>query len=270
MIRLHLDATLDEGRTLPLDARAVHHLGTVMRRAAGDRIALFNRADGEWEGVLGALRHGRGSVVVGARLRPPAPEPGPWLVLALLKRDAVDIVVEKATELGAERLLPVRTDRTVVPHLNLERLHRIAVEAAEQCGRLTIPSIDEPVALTDLLGRWDPARPLVLAEPGATRPLGRAGLDPATAALLVGPEGGWASGELDALHRLSFVVPVSLGPRILRAETAAIAGLALLQGGNPSWRQVPGDPGNGTRTGAATPARDGPSEADGRTMDGAR
>jgi 16S rRNA (uracil1498-N3)-methyltransferase len=161
-------------------------------------------------------------------LRAQAAEPDLWLIFALLKRDATDLVVQKATELGVSALWPVLTARTGAQRVNLTRLHAIALEAAEQSERLTVPAIHEPRPLTVLLRSWPADRRLfVAAERSAAPPI------VATAeltALLVGPEGGFSAAELDALRERPLVTLVNLGPRILRAETAAIAGLARLQG----------------------------------------
>ncbi len=203
-----------------------HHLGTVLRRGPGEAVRLFNGADGEFAARIATLRRDRCELAVGPRLRPQAPEPDLWLAFALLKRDATDLVVEKATELGAAALLPVITARTVAARVNLDRLAAIAAAAAEQSERLTVPRIAPAVALPALLADWPDGRALVAAMerqdapdvPRIARP----------AALLVGPEGGFTGAELDLLRRHAFVVPAGLGPRILRAETAAIVGLALL------------------------------------------
>jgi 16S rRNA (uracil1498-N3)-methyltransferase len=164
-------------------------------------------------------------------LRPQAPEPDLWLAFALLKRDSTDLVVQKATELGVAALYPVITARTNAQRVNLARFHAIATEAAEQSERLTVPAIHEPRPLAALLQSWPADRRLVVAAERTQAPPIVAAQHPA--ALLIGPEGGFAPAELDALRRHPLVTLMSLGPRILRAETAAIAGLARLQG--PGW-----------------------------------
>jgi 16S rRNA (uracil1498-N3)-methyltransferase len=195
-----------------------------MRRAAGDPVLLFNGAEGEWHARIAALRKDRAEFAVSRLVRPQAPEPDLWLVFALLKRDATDLVVRQATELGVSVIQPVLTARTNAARANLERLAAIATEAAEQSERLTVPVLHPPVALAQLLARWPADRRLAVAiERGEHPGHARAG------ALLVGPEGGFAPAELDDVRRRPFVSPISLGRRILRAETAAIAGLALLQ-----------------------------------------
>jgi 16S rRNA (uracil1498-N3)-methyltransferase len=230
-IRLFVTAPLAAGAEIAATAAQAHHLGAVMRRAVGDPVILFNGTDGEWTARIIALRRGAASFAVNGNLRPQAPEPDLWLAFALLKRDATDLVVQKATELGVAALHPVLTARTNAQRVNLARLHAIATEAAEQSERLTVPAIHEPRPLAVLLQSWPVDRRLVVAAERTQAPPIVPTREPA--ALLVGPEGGFAPAELDALRRHPLVTLMSLGPRILRAETAAIAGLARLQG--PGW-----------------------------------
>jgi 16S rRNA (uracil1498-N3)-methyltransferase len=224
--RLFVDAPLAAGATVAVTPAQAHHLGTVLRRRPGDTVRLFNGADGEFAASIATMRRDRCELVLGARLRPQAAELDLWLAFAPLKRDATDLVAEKATELGAAALLPVITARTVAVRTNPERLAAIATAAAEQCERLTVPRIAPAVTLPALLADWPDGRPLVAAveRQGAPEVPRIAG----PAALLVGPEGGFTGAELDLLRRHAFVVSAGLGPRILRAETAAIVGLALL------------------------------------------
>ena len=226
-IRLHVAAGLRDGAELDATAAQAHYLGSVMRRGAGNLVRLFNGVDGEWQARILSLRRDRARLGVESLVRPQVPEPDLWLVFAALKRDATDLLAQKATELGASALLPVFTERTNAARLNEARLLTIATEAAEQCERLTLPRIAPPRRLADLLGEWPADRVLVAAIERHDAPPVPSLAGPA--ALLVGPEGGFTGAELDALRSCPFVVPASLGVRILRAETAAIVGLALLQ-----------------------------------------
>ncbi len=225
-IRLHVDASLGEGQEVAATAGQAHYLGAVMRRAVGDELRLFNGRDGEWLARIAAIRKDRAQFAVVRQTRAQAPEADLWLAFAPLKRDATDLVAQKATELGASRLIPVLTARTNAARINEARLAAIATEAAEQCERLTVPEIAAPLTLAALLASWPGERPLFAALERASAPPLRGIGSPA--GLLIGPEGGFTGAELDALSVCAFVRAASLGPRILRAETAAIAGLALL------------------------------------------
>lgn len=226
-IRLFVPDALGAGATLSASAAQAHYLGTVMRRGPGDPVRLFNGRDGEWRAHLTQLRRDEASLEVDALLRPQGTEPDLWLAFALLKRDATDLVVQKATELGVAALWPVVTARTIAQRVNLDRLHAIAVEAAEQSERLTVPAIHEPRPLAILLDAWPAARRLLAAAERIPAPSIAPCLGPI--GLLIGPEGGFTPAELDALRAHPLVTIVSLGPLTLRAETAAIAGLARLQ-----------------------------------------
>jgi 16S rRNA (uracil1498-N3)-methyltransferase len=226
-IRLHVDAPLSAGATIEASLGQAHHLGGVMRRTAGDPVRLFNGRDGEWGGRIAALSRGKATLLAETLVRPQQDDLDLWLVFAVLKRDTTDLVVQKATELGVSTLLPVFTERTNAARVNQDRLHAIAIEAAEQSERLTVPVIHAARGLDQVLADWPADRPLFVAlerEDGpAPRSLGTA------AGLLVGPEGGFGARDRALLDRYGFVRPASLGRRILRAETAAIVGLALLQ-----------------------------------------
>jgi 16S rRNA (uracil1498-N3)-methyltransferase len=223
--RLFVSPALYAGAVVDATPAQARYLTTVLRRGPGDPVLLFNGRDGEWQAELRPAPRGSACCLVQSLLRSQAPEPDLWLAFALLKRDATDLVVQKATELGVSVIVPVLTARTNVERVNLDRLTAIATEAAEQSERLTVPEIRPLQRLDALLAAWPPDRPLVVAiersaAPPVTTPAG---------GLLIGPEGGFTPQELDGLRRFPVVVPATLGPRILRAETAAIAGLALLQ-----------------------------------------
>jgi 16S rRNA (uracil1498-N3)-methyltransferase len=238
--RIHIDDALGEGAELRLDEREVHHLRDVLRLKEGDAVAVFNGSDGEWDAVIVGIGKKTAKLIVGERLREQSVGPDLWLAFAPLKRARIDALVEKATELGVSVLQPVETQHTAVERVNLDRLGTIAAEAAEQCERLSVPQVRPPVTLGKLLAEWPAERRLLLcAEAGAARPIAealRAHADGIAApwAVMIGPEGGFARSELDALVKLPFVMPVGLGPRILRADTAALAALAC-------WQAILGD-----------------------------
>jgi 16S rRNA (uracil1498-N3)-methyltransferase len=233
--RLFLDAPLHEGAEIEAAPGQAHHLA-VLRRAPGEAVHVFNPRDGEFAATIAHLRKDRARFLLAARRRAPAPEPPLVLLVAALKRDAMDWLVEKATELGATAILPVLTRRSVADRANAARLAAIARSAAEQSERLGLPRIAEAEPLHRVLDGWDGTRLVVAAERAGAAPLAAAvaGLS-CPPALLVGPEGGFERAELDDLLRRPFVVPVALGPRILRAETAAVAGLAALQALVGDW-----------------------------------
>lgn len=234
--RIFLDETLAEGAVLEAAPGQAHHLGTVLRRGVGDEVRVFNARDGEWAARIAHLRKDQARFAVEGRLRPGAAEEGPRLLVAALKRDAMDWLVEKATELGAAAIQPVLTRRTVVERANTTRLALIARGAAEQCERLSVPELPEAQPLHRVLDAWEGGVLLVAMERTSAPPLREAVAGhPTPLSLLVGPEGGFERAELDDLRRRPFVVPAALGPRILRAETAAVAGLAALQALAGDW-----------------------------------
>jgi 16S rRNA (uracil1498-N3)-methyltransferase len=231
-IRLFVPAPLASGAAVDLGQEQAHYLKNVMRLSEGDAVALFNGSDGEFRARIDSFGKRAASLIVEEQTRAQTPEPDLWLVFAPIKRARIDYLVEKATELGASALVPVITRHTHVERLNLDRLRAHAIEAAEQSERLTVPRIEEPRALDDVIAGWDAARRIMLCdESGTASPAAAvlAGQSAASWAVLIGPEGGFAETELDALRKLPFVSAVSLGPRILRADTAALAGLAVLQ-----------------------------------------
>ncbi len=198
-----------------------------MRLKVGDKMRLFNGQDGEWLAGIAETGRKHCRLAVEERLRPPEEEPGPTLLFAPIKKARMEMLVEKATELGVGRLMPVRTRRSIIDKVNAERLRAIAIEAAEQCERLTVPEIVELQTLERVLAAWPDDAPLYVAdETGEGRPLPQA-LQPARpAAFLIGPEGGFDPAELERLDGHPTVVKVDLGPRILRAETAGMVVLA--------------------------------------------
>jgi len=244
-IRLHVDADLAAGGDVALAPGQAHYVRSVMRLGTGSTLLLFNGRDGEWRARIESLGKGRCGLRLVEPTRPQRDEADLWLVFAPLKRGRIDYLAQKATELGVALLQPVLTAHTAVARVNTRRLAANAVEAAEQCGRLTVPAVREPAPLERILADWPPARRLLVCdETGAAPPMAQALAEVGQAAgqpwaVLIGPEGGFAETELDALRNLPFVTPVGLGPRVLRADTAALAALALWQALVGTWSQVP-------------------------------
>jgi 16S rRNA (uracil1498-N3)-methyltransferase len=240
--RLYLGSGLAPGTSVELDAGQAHRLRNVLRLGPGAPVAGFNERDGEWLCRLGEVGRNRASLTVERLLRRAEPEPDLWLLFAPIKRARLDWLVEKATELGVAALMPVWTARTQPLRLNAERLYALALAAAEQSERLSVPRIAIPEPLERVLSDWPAGRLLVMCdESGSGMPIAEAlaGVRaPAPAALLVGPEGGFADRELDALGKLPIVRRVGLGPRVLRAETAVLAALAVFQAIAGDWRRT--------------------------------
>lgn len=237
--RLFVDAALTPGATASLGPEQTHYLLRVMRRGAGEQVLLFNGRDGLFTGTLAGSDRRRIDVEVGEQLAPQPAATGPWLAFGVPKRHALEALIQKGTELGVSRFFPIATERAMAERLNPHRLDRIVIEAAEQCERLDIPLIEPVLRLEDLFYGWPPERALLWCdEQGQGVPLADAadellGDDPDAPprpwGLMIGPEGGFAPGELDGLGEVPFVKRVTLGPRIMRVDTAAIAALAIGQ-----------------------------------------
>ena len=239
-IRLFVEDDLASGGGFTLGRDQSHNLQNAMCRGVGDRVAIFNGRDGEFWAELTEMRRGAVRLSLGEQFRGQAPEPDLWLVFAPIKRAAVDFMVTKATELGVSRIVPVITARTNAERVNTRRLRATAIEAAEQSERLSVPEIDEPIGFSTFLGRWSGRRLLVGDETGAGKPIADIAAElaekPGPLAVMTGPEGGFAPDELDQLRDVPFVIPVGLGPRVLRADTAALAALAVVQAVAGDWR----------------------------------
>jgi 16S rRNA (uracil1498-N3)-methyltransferase len=239
--RLFVTAPLTAGAAVQLDSDQVHYLRGVLRLGPGDGLALFDGCSGEWRAVIETLGKHAGIARLERQTRPQGPAPELRLLFAPIKRTRIDLIVEKATELGAARLQPVITRRTNVARVNTDRLRAVAREAAEQTERLSLPEIDEPQRLDQALAAFPPDRILILCdESGTAPPIARVLAEgPAPLGVLIGPEGGFAPDELDGLRKLPFVTAVGLGPRILRADTAALAALAVIQALIGDWTGGP-------------------------------
>lgn len=245
--RLYLEVPLKAGAMVSLDSGQTHYLINVLRRKKGDAVLVFNGRDGEWRaGLDGVGRKGAGLTLV-EQTRPQTAPSDLHYVFAPLKQARLDYLVQKAVELGVSRLVPVLTRYGQVSRVNFDRIRANAIEAAEQCGILNLPEIAAPVALERLLAAWVPERLMVFCDEEApvhdpvavleaTRDTTPAALGPMPITVLVGPEGGFAEDERAALLKLPNLVRLSLGPRILRADTAAVAVLALVQATLGDWR----------------------------------
>ncbi len=234
-VRLHVEADLAAGAEVPLDPAQAHYLRNVMRRAPGDAVRLFNGRHGEWQATIAALGKGKGAAAVSEQTRPQAPEPDLWLLAAPIKRTAIDFVAAKATELGVSAIQPVFTRRTAVARVNVERMRANMIEASEQCERLSVPEARAAARLDKVLDAWPRGRRLLFCdETRVGRPIAEAlaaerAKMPEPWAILIGPEGGFVPEELERIRAVPAVVPVSLGARLLRADTAALAALAVWQ-----------------------------------------
>lgn len=236
-IRLYIDHRFAPKQAVPLDADQAHYLSAVMRLAPGAEIAVFNGRDGEWRARLVQAGKRGGAVELVAQAAPQLDPPDLWLAFAPIKKARTDFIVEKAAELGAARILPVQTDHTNSERIRQDRLQAHAVEAAEQCGGTFVPPVDDLVPLARLLDGWDPRRRILWADEALVGPAqALAGLPGGPWAILIGPEGGWSEAERRRLSLMPCVHRISLGPRILRADTAAVAALALWQASLGDWR----------------------------------
>ena len=237
MIRLFIPHDLAPGAALVLDEGQSRYLAAVMRQTVGDAVMVFNGRDGEWRASIAAVGKRAVTLTALSQTRPQHLGPDLDLVIALVKRGRLETIVEKAAELGARRVRPVVTERTNADHTRTDRLRAIAMEAAEQTGRLDVPEVSEPVKLARLLADWDPARRLLFCdEAGDAAPVLEAVKDAGPWAILIGPEGGFSPAEREMLRALPYATPATLGPRILRADTAAISALTLWQAAVGDWR----------------------------------
>lgn len=221
---------------MPLDAGQAHYLSGVMRQRPGDQIAVFNGREGEWSARLDEAGKRGGSLTALAQTAPQRDPPDLWLIFAPIKKARTDFIVEKAAELGVARILPVQTDFTNAERIRQDRLQAHAIEAAEQCGGTHVPEVAALTPLVRLLDGWDASRRLLWADESRAGPAqALAGLPRGPWAILIGPEGGFSEAERRRLGAMEGVTPVSLGPRILRADTAAVAALSLWQAALGDW-----------------------------------
>ena len=237
-IRLYVEQALSEGQSVPLTREAAHYLFGVMRRGVGDGVLLFDGQNGEWLAeVVEAGKRG-GTLSLRTQTKPQQMPPDLWLVFAPIKKARTDFIVEKAAEMGAAKIMPVQSDYTNSERIRQDRLQAHAVEAAEQCGGTYVPEVTELTKLSALLDHWPAERQLMFCDEamvGQASVLHSAAQAGAPWAILIGPEGGFSEAERKRLHALPYAHPVSLGPRILRADTAAVAAMALWQTAMGDW-----------------------------------
>ena len=244
-IRLYVEQPLGEGQTIPLDREQAHYLFGVMRRGVGDALAVFNGRDGEWRAEVREAGKRGGTLEAVEQTAPQRDPPDLWLLFAPIKKARTDFIVEKAAEMGAARIKPVQTEFTNSERIRQDRLQAHAVEAAEQCGGTFVPEVSDLQKLDRLLADWPEGRQLMFCDEALAggssaltgfiaREEGREARMSGPWAILIGPEGGFSEAERARLHALPFAHAVSLGPRILRADTAAVAALTV-------WQQALGD-----------------------------
>ena len=238
LVRLFADTPLACGAAVKLDPMQSNYVVNVMRKARGGELLVFNGRDGEWLATVAEARRGAAVLTVERQTRPQVDGPDIHYLFAPLKHAKTDYIVQKATEMGAAVLQPVMTHRTIAGRVNGERMRANAIEAAEQCGILRVPETREPVKLDKLLDTWETARIIVYcdeAAPIASPVAALSAIPRGPLALLIGPEGGFDPSERERLRALPFVHAISLGPRIMRADTAAVAAMALVNAVLGDW-----------------------------------
>lgn len=240
--RLYMDAPLPGDGTLTLGADQSHYLANVMRAGVGDRVALFNGRDGEWASAIASVKKKAVTLTLGEKLKDQQDEPDLWLAFAPIKKARIDFMAQKATELGVRHMVPVLTRRTIVDRVKIDRLHANAVEAAEQCERLTVPTVGEPVKLEKLIADWPMDRMLMFCDEDLSGTPAHTALQaandkssPKPWGILIGPEGGFDEHERALIRSHPNTVAVALGPRVLRADTAAMAAISLWQSALGDW-----------------------------------
>jgi 16S rRNA (uracil1498-N3)-methyltransferase len=237
--RLFVKSKLEPGAEIALGKEQAHYLVIVLRLKPGERILLFNGSDGEWCAELSAIGRKQGQARIEHQTRPQDEGPDLHYLFAPLKGARLDYMAQKATELGVSVLRPVITRHTMAERVKTERLRANAIEAAEQCGILRVPEVMEPEKLAKLLEVWDETRLLIFADESAPHSSPIEALQarlPGPLAVLIGPEGGFEREERAALLAKSFVLPISLGPRVMRADTAAVAAIALVNAALGDWQ----------------------------------
>lgn len=239
-IRLYIDHPMAKGQPVPVEAAQAHYLSGVMRLRAGDDILVFNGRDGEWSARIVQIGKRGGSLEIVAQTAPQRDPPDLWLLFAPIKKARTDFIVEKAAEMGASRIQPVQTEFTNSERIRQDRLQAHAIEAAEQCGGTYVPKVSDLVSLPRLLDDWDERRRILWADEVMAGPVQTLSeLPRGPWAILVGPEGGFSDAERARLSGMAAVTRISLGPRILRADTAAVAAMTLWQAVLGDWQKGP-------------------------------
>jgi 16S rRNA (uracil1498-N3)-methyltransferase len=239
--RLFIAGGLAAGLSIELPQQQAHYLTNVLRLRPGDQLLVFNGRDGEWQASLAESRKRTAILEVGQQTRPQEQGPDIDYLFAPLKRARLDYMVQKATEMGVRKLCPVITERTVAERVNSDRMRANVIEAAEQCGILRVPEVEAPVPLDSALAKWNAARALIYCDEHetSTDPLETLRRVPrGPVAVLIGPEGGFSGGERSRLLAHPYVVPLPLGPRIMRADTAAVAALTLVNAVLGDWQRI--------------------------------
>ena len=234
-VRLYVDQPLGKGQTVPVSRDHAHYLFGVMRLAVGTVLSVFNGRDGEWDAEITAASKKSGELTCVEQTRPLQLPPDLWLVFAPIKKDRTDFIVEKATEMGAARIVPMQTEFTNSGRINRDRLQAHAVEAAEQCGGTYVPAVDDLTRFSKLLDTWPADRKIMFCDEALVsdeRTFEAQGIGPW--AIFIGPEGGFSDAERKRLRDHPDAVSISLGPRILRADTAAVTAMTV-------WQQALGD-----------------------------
>ena len=238
LTRLFISSPLTQGAAIALSKEQAHYLGTVLRKSTGDSLRVFNGESGEWRAEIIELSRKGGKIGLTEQFRAPKSAPDIWLCFAPVRKHRTAFIIEKGTELGASEFHPLITERTQFPRLNTDKARLQAIEAAEQTERLDVPKVHEVARLHDVLNAWDDSRLLIFAdEAGDAKPALEVlkAMPQTPAAILIGPEGGFTPIERESLRAKPFVTPVSLGPRILRADTAALSLLTMWQAVRGDW-----------------------------------
>ncbi|WP_439523225.1 16S rRNA (uracil(1498)-N(3))-methyltransferase [Marivita sp.] len=234
-VRLFVDQPLGAAQPVPLTREQAHYLFGVMRLDVGAFVALFNGTDGEWQAEVAEAGKRKGILVCRTQSKPQSVPPDVWLLFAPIKKARTDFIVEKAVEMGVRRIVPVQTAFTNSERIRQDRLQAHAVEAAEQCGATFVPEVGDLTKLDRLLTNWDSTRQIAFCDESLVGETGRLPDAPGPWAILIGPEGGFSEAERTRLRALDHATPISLGPRILRADTAAVAALTLWQTTLGDW-----------------------------------